>query len=184
MISKTTFVSGAQVTLPYPCRLRFELSAPTPQSTFRRQDPQKSATRDHQTRLSGQMVRKLPRDFRHLPLGTQKQPKKIRQKIRSDQASPIKPKLRVVKTTYQIRLGPIRDPRIARFRGPPHRPARDRVQNLRSHPSINMWGQCTCYSQKPYQCKIHSATACWRSLGTKATIRYQPSIYRAPPSHP
>lgn len=56
MISKTTFVSGAQVTLPYGCRLRFEFSAPTPQSTIRRQDPQKSATRDRQTRLSGTQI--------------------------------------------------------------------------------------------------------------------------------
>ena len=71
---------------------------------------------------------------------------KQQQKNRS--SNPIKPKrravqnkeskIRVVKTTYQIRPDPIHDPRIARFRGLPPRPAPNRVQNLRSQTSI--WG--------------------------------------------
>ena len=45
-------------------------------------------------------------------------------------------------------------------------------------------GESTMLSKKPYRYKIHSAKACWRSLGTKATIQYPPSIYRAPTSRP
>jgi hypothetical protein len=44
---------------------------------------------------------------------------------------PIKPNREIIiKTTYQIPPGPIHVPRIARFRAPPLRPVRVRVQNL------------------------------------------------------
>ena len=53
----------------------------------------------------------------------------------------------MVKTTYQIRLGPIHDPRKARFRGPPHRPARDRVQNLQRQSINKLCGERTCFQK-------------------------------------